>query len=113
MINVQGLNSHPEGPNPDVENSVPRDHAVVGDTGNFAGATGEVLKKVIGTNLHSETEAKASAIKSAPFYSKGTDRPSSSCILQWPIAVRLPSAPMLCKQSCLYPFTLKGGMHHE
>jgi hypothetical protein len=52
MIIVQGLNSHPRGPGgPDVENSVPRVHAVVGGTGKFARVTGEVREEVIGTNL--------------------------------------------------------------
>jgi hypothetical protein len=44
MLIVQGLNSH-EGPA-----SVPRILAVVGGTGEFSGATGEVREEVIGTN---------------------------------------------------------------
>jgi len=45
MILVQGLNSHQIG-----ENNVPRMHAVVGGTGKYAGATGEVLEEVIREN---------------------------------------------------------------
>jgi len=44
MIMVQGLNSH-RGPA-----SVPRILAIVGGTGKFVGATGEVREEVIGTN---------------------------------------------------------------
>ncbi len=44
MIVVQGLNSH-AGPA-----SVPRILAIVGGTGEFSGATGEVREEVIGTN---------------------------------------------------------------
>lgn len=52
MIIVQGLNSHTHmlfgGPD-----SVPRVLAVVGGTGRFAGATGEVLEEVTSTNASS------------------------------------------------------------
>ena len=44
MLIVQGLNSH-QGPA-----SVPRILAIVGGTGEFSGATGEVREEVIGTN---------------------------------------------------------------
>lgn len=57
MIMVQGLNSHPGGPNPDVEGSVRRVLAVVGGTGKYAGATGVVHETVIGTNVHPDTDA--------------------------------------------------------
>ena len=44
MLLVQGLNSHvPTG-------SVPRIHAIVGGTGKYAGASGEVREDVIGGN---------------------------------------------------------------
>jgi hypothetical protein len=46
MIIVRGLNSH----TPDTIDSVPRVLAVVGGTGKYAGATGEVREEVIGTN---------------------------------------------------------------
>lgn len=45
LILVQGLNSH------QFPGSVPRLHAIVGGTGEYAGATGEVLEEVIGTNV--------------------------------------------------------------
>ena len=45
LILVQGLNSH--FPPPD---SVPKVHAIVGGTGKYAGATGEVREEVIGLN---------------------------------------------------------------
>ena len=48
MIMVQGLNSHTFVPGPD---SVPRVLAVVGGTGKYAGATGEVREEVLGRNV--------------------------------------------------------------
>ncbi len=45
LILVQGLNSHA-----DPQDSVPRVHAIVGGTGRFDGATGQVLEEVIRQN---------------------------------------------------------------
>ena len=45
MLIVQGLNSHLG------QDSVPRILAIVGGTGEFGGATGEVREEVIGTNM--------------------------------------------------------------
>jgi hypothetical protein len=44
MLMVQGLNSHR------TQGSVPRVHAIVGGTGRFKGASGEVREEVIGNN---------------------------------------------------------------
>ncbi len=41
---VEGLNSHL------LSGSVPRVHAIVGGTGKYEGASGEVREEVIGTN---------------------------------------------------------------
>lgn len=46
MLVVQGLNSH----RPPAQGGVPRVHSVVGGTGRFKGASGEVLEEVIGNN---------------------------------------------------------------
>lgn len=52
LIIAQGLNSHPMNP-ADFELSVPRVMAIVGGTGKFTGASGEVRETVIGTNMSS------------------------------------------------------------
>lgn len=46
MLVVQGLNSH----RAPAQGGVPRVHSVVGGTGRFKGASGEVHEEVIGTN---------------------------------------------------------------